>query len=186
MFVTSWINFRQANEDFQIAVFSWQGQPIRTIGKKGDQPAQLNCPEHLWLCDELDQLFVCDTVNHRIQVFSPEGHLIRAFGSKGNGNLEFTYQMGICLDKNGTLLVSDWNNHRIVAYKWNGKEEKFLDAFGKKGQGQGQGEFNDPSGVCVDSKNHLAVADWGNHRIQVLDILSHRVALSFLCCLLHP
>ena len=161
-------------------MFSWQGQPIRTIGRKGDQPAQLNYPYSLWLCDELDQLFVCDTKNHRIQVFSPEGHFIRAFGSKGNGNLQFTYPMKICLDKNGTLLISDWSNHRIVAYKWDGKEEKFLAAFGKKGQGPG--EFSYSLGVCVDSKNRLAVADHYNNRIQVLDILSHRVA--FLCCLL--
>ena len=91
VFVSSWINHRQPNIGSQIAVFSWQGHPIRTIGRKGDQPAQLNKPEHLWLCDELDQLFVCDTLNYRIQVFSPEGHLIRAFGSQGKGNLQFNY-----------------------------------------------------------------------------------------------
>ena len=90
----------------------------------------------------------------------------------------------VCLGKNGTLLISDSDNHRIVAYKWNGKEEKFLAAFGE--YGQDQGEFDCPWGVCVDSKNRLAVADWSNYRIQVLDILPHRVALSFLCCLLLP
>ena len=160
-------------------------QPIRRIGRKEDQPAQLCQPEHLTLCDELDQLFVCDSGNNRIQVFSPEGHLIRAFGSKGKGNLQFASPMGICLDKNGTLFISDSNNNCIVAYKWDGKEEKFLGTFGKKGQDQG--EFNNPRGLCVDSKNRLAVADHWNHRVQVMDILSHRVArLSFLCCLLLP
>ena len=183
VFVSSWINAHQVNEEFQIVVFSWQGtQPIRTIGTKGMRPAQLNRPEHLCFSDEHSQLSVCDSLNHRIQVFTPEGELIRAFGSQGQDILQFKEPTGICLDKNGALLISDYYNHRIVAYKWDGKQEKLLGAFGKKGQAQG--EFNNPFGVCVDSKNRLAVADRNNHRVQVLDILSHR--LSLLCCLLLP
>ena len=35
-------------------------------------------------------------------------------------------------------------------------------------EGQGEFEFYGPRGVCVDSENRLAVADFGNHRVVML------------------
>ena len=185
IFTTSWINFNQAQEDFQIRVFSWEGEPIRTFCKKGDAPGDLNRPEHLCFSDDLNQLFVADSVNHRIQVFTPEGHLVRAFGSKGTANLQFNMPSGVCLDTTGTLIIADYNNHRLVSYRWDGEVETFLQATGKKGQGQG--EFNRPCGLCVDSRNRLAVADHYNDRIQVLPCVGGVMTkLWMLCCLLLP
>lgn len=37
--------------------------------------------------------------------------------------------------------------------------------FGSNGEGNGQ--FNAPTGVAVDSTGNIIVADWGNSRIQV-------------------
>ena len=33
--------------------------------------------------------------------------------------------------------------------------------------GEGNGQFNAPTGVCVDTQDNILVADWGNSRIQV-------------------
>ena len=38
--------------------------------------------------------------------------------------------------------------------------------FGSNGEGNGQ--FNAPTGVAVDSNGNIIVADWGNSRIQVV------------------
>lgn len=38
--------------------------------------------------------------------------------------------------------------------------------FGSNGEGNGQ--FNAPTGVAVDINGNIIVADWGNSRIQVL------------------
>jgi hypothetical protein len=38
-------------------------------------------------------------------------------------------------------------------------------SFGSNGEGNGQ--FNAPTGVAVDSQDNIIVADWGNSRIQV-------------------
>ena len=35
--------------------------------------------------------------------------------------------------------------------------------------GKDDGEFNEPTGCCVDSKGLLYVADYYNHRIQIFD-----------------
>ncbi len=41
----------------------------------------------------------------------------------------------------------------------------FLYNFGSNGEGQGQ--FNAPTGIAVDPFDNVLVADWGNSRIQV-------------------
>lgn len=38
-------------------------------------------------------------------------------------------------------------------------------SFGSNGEGNGQ--FNAPTGVAVDKNGNILVADWGNSRIQV-------------------
>ncbi len=35
-------------------------------------------------------------------------------------------------------------------------------------RGSGAGQFNGPCGVAFDSAGHIIVADWLNHRVQVL------------------
>jgi len=44
-------------------------------------------------------------------------------------------------------------------------EGEFLLKFGSNGEGNGQ--FNAPTGVAVDANGNIIVADWGNSRIQV-------------------
>jgi tripartite motif-containing protein 2/3 len=44
-------------------------------------------------------------------------------------------------------------------------EGNFLFSFGSNGEGNGQ--FNAPTGVGVDQHGNILVADWGNSRIQV-------------------
>lgn len=45
--------------------------------------------------------------------------------------------------------------------------------FGSNGEGNGQ--FNAPTGVAVDVNGNIIVADWGNSRIQV----QHSCAIPF-------
>ena len=56
-------------------------------------------------------------------------------------------------------------------------EGEFLLKFGSNGEGNGQ--FNAPTGVSVDVNGNIIVADWGNSRIQVSGALSksHRSTL---------
>lgn len=48
------------------------------------------------------------------------------------------------------------------------QEGEFMLKFGSNGEGNGQ--FNAPTGVAVDSNGNIIVADWGNSRIQVDEI----------------
>lgn len=71
------------------------------------------------------------------------------------------------------------------------QEGEFMLKFGSNGEGNGQ--FNAPTGVAVDSNGNIIVADWGNSRIQVDEnthffvwsdsVLSGELALHKLECL---
>jgi DNA-binding beta-propeller fold protein YncE len=59
--------------------------------------------------------------------------------------------------------VADWRNDRIQKFDATGH---YLASWGTSGQGDG--EFNRPSGVAVDREGNIYVADWGNERVQLL------------------
>lgn len=49
------------------------------------------------------------------------------------------------------------------------REGQYVRSFGHHGSGNGQ--FNAPTGIAVDSRGYVLVSDWGNSRIQVNSIL---------------
>ena len=61
------------------------------------------------------------------------------------------------------ILVADSGNHRVQAFDSLGN---FLSEFGEFGSGEGQ--FNNPQGVAVDSSGRVLVADSSNNRIVAL------------------
>ncbi len=64
----------------------------------------------------------------------------------------------------GDIYVADTGNHRIQKYGYDGV---FHLQWGS--QGNGNGQFNDPVGVAVDSIGAVYVADRGNSRVQIFD-----------------
>ena len=62
-----------------------------------------------------------------------------------------------------SIIVADRDNHRLLVYSI--KTGKLIRKIGRKGNGDGQ--FDGPSGICVDGEGRIIVADWNNHRIQV-------------------
>ena len=98
-----------------------------------------------------------------IYVFNQAGVQKAVIGSAGDAGGQFNKPSGLAI-KGDVLYVADCNNHRIQVLSVSGE---FLHMFGKLGSGQG--EFNCPSAVVVDSNDRLIVADCGNCRVQVMD-----------------
>ena len=98
-----------------------------------------------------------------IYVFDLAGQLINSIGSDGSDDGEFDTPYGISI-KGDALYVADYSNHRVQRLTSKGE---FFYKFGQKGSGQGQ--FNGPTAVIVDSNNRLIVSDRGNHRIQIFN-----------------
>lgn len=103
-------------------------------------------------------VYVADTWNNRIQVFSNKGKSKFAFAEDDG----FFAPRDLVVDPQGNCFVADTGKHRIVKFDKTGKKIK---AFGTKGEKEGM--FNEPIGLALDQAGNLYVADRLNFRIQV-------------------
>ena len=109
--------------------------------------------------------------NNRIQKIQPDGN-VTSIGEYGSELGEFSSPSGVAIDSKDNLYVADTENNRIQKIQPDGNITSIgsFNLSEKIGYNNfGPGEFNSPSGVAVDSKDNLYVADTGNNRIQVFD-----------------
>ena len=163
----------------RINIYNRDGDYLSHWGTQGSGDGELNWPSGLAIRDDI--MFVVDGWNHRVQKFTPDGKYIGQFGSFGDGPGQLNTPWGIGLDKDGNVFVADWRNDRIQSFTADGE---WMRTFGKPGTGgdhsivrlhggiravpRTPGEFNRPTGVCVDKDGDIYVADWLNNRVQVL------------------
>ena len=60
---------------------------------------------------------VCDSDNHRIQLFEPDGKFLAKFGTKGKGKGEFKKPIKAAVLRDGKIIVSDFHNHTIHVFE---------------------------------------------------------------------
>jgi DNA-binding beta-propeller fold protein YncE len=110
------------------------------------------------------QLYVLDSLRHRIMVFDGNGALLRNIGENGNGNGQFNHPTHLALDANGEFMVTDALNFRVQFIDRNGR---FLGKFGQNGNGTG--DFASPKGIAADSEGHYYVVDALFDVVQIFD-----------------
>ena len=148
-----------------IKVFDDTGHLLRSFGRRGEAPGEFNYPTHLAYA--AGELYVTDTMNHRIQVLDAlTGAARRAIGTRGLyvGNL--VRPKGVAVDSEGNVYVIESYYDHLLVFDRNGR---FLMGFG--GVGQGSGKFYLPAGVWVDDRDRVFVADMFNGRVMVFQFL---------------
>lgn len=95
--------------------FSAWGNFIRKWGDKGIEDGQLSNPESIAISAEGD-IFVTDSLNHRIQQFSAKGEFVQKWGSKGSANGQFSRPRGIAIALDGSVYIADTSNNRIQKF----------------------------------------------------------------------
>ncbi len=133
---------------------------VRVIGQPGTADGEFSRPEGVGV-DSADRLYVADSCNHRIEVFSPAGKWLRSHGKPGSGPGEFSYPYDVCVDKAGRQYVCEFGNSRIQVFDAN---DQPLETIGRAGAAPG--EFSNPWAIALDSKGNLYVADSQNHRVE--------------------
>ena len=140
---------------------NWVMEPDLTWGSAGTTNGQFN---HPWgIAVDTQFVYVVDSGNHRIQIFTKDGQYTSRWGSvQSSANGAFNTPRGIAMDATN-VYVAERLNYRIQVLS---KTGAYLRKWGSSGSGAGL--FNEPSGLAVDTQ-YVFVADTGNHRIQVFD-----------------
>ena len=129
-----------------------------------------------------------------MHIVQPLGKLFSKFGSRGSGAAQFAGPHYAAVNSHHNIIISDFHNHNIKVNTFTfdksrsinlfqvfTKDGHFIFSFGRNGwlkniptkvlkitsAGEGNGQFNAPTGVAVDAQDNILVADWGNSRIQV-------------------
>ena len=66
--------------------------------------------------DSNDNVYVADSINHRIQKFTSSGEFITSWGSEGSGDGEFNFPSGIAVHCNDVIFVTDSLNRIQVFF----------------------------------------------------------------------
>ena len=114
-------------------------------------------------------LYVADAAQDLVFVYDvdPPYKLIRKMGKPGTRHTstapgEFAKPVGVAVDQDGNVFVSDTWNNRIQMFDADGT---FIRAFGEAGDGPGY--FARPKGLSIDADGHVWVADAVQERVQV-------------------
>lgn len=116
-------------------------------GKSGTANSQFRGPFGI-ATDRSGAVYVADTDNDRVQVFSASGGFLRKWGTTGGGNAQFLSAQDVAVDSSGTVWVADYRNSRVQR-------------FSSGGAYQAQIAVSGPSGVAVDAAGNLFVQDLG-------------------------
>ena len=134
--------------------------------------------------DAAGNVFVADQYNHKIRKITPAGVVSTFAGSgaeafaDGQGiAASFNVPTGITIDGGGNLYVADQYNYRIRKITPAGFVTTIA-GNGTDGDANGLGQdasFSSPTGVAVDTKGNLYVADGFNQSIRKISLLGYSI-----------
>jgi DNA-binding beta-propeller fold protein YncE len=135
---------------------------VRTLG----ETLNLNFPNGIAV-DKAGTVYVTDSNNGRLVTFGSDGKgVVRIGRGAGEGNLGLP--RGLTIDASDRIFTVDTTAQGVLVYRTlsSGDEQiEYLGSFGT--QGIADGQFNFPSGVSIDSRGRVYVADTFNDRVQI-------------------
>ena len=114
--------------------------------------------------DDNGEIYVASYTRGTVEVFSNDGYQrvhLRVVPKNGTSYLKCPTAIAV---KENVLYVAEEQNHQIQRFATSGE---FMSKFGT--QGSGDGELNQPRGLCIHNDGRVFVSDAGNKRISVFD-----------------
>lgn len=149
-------------DNHRVQIFTMDGQFVFAFGERGQSNGKFHYPWDVAV-NAHGVIVVSDTRNHRIQLFSGNGVFLKKFGFENMSNMWkfFDSPRGVCFTSPNTIVVTDFNNHRLYEIDVE-KTPKMNNADTFK-----RCELFRPQGVAIDEDGNILVADCRNNRIQV-------------------
>lgn len=146
----------------RISVFDSNGRPMRTLGKRGTREGEVAWVDAVAF-DSKGLLYVADTGNGRVQVWTQEGKFLRQFGTSQDAS-EPTLKnpRDIVIDRRGMIYVADFQQDAVMVFDAEGRWVQSI------GAASGPGKLDGPVQLCLDDEE-LYVSDMHHNRIAVFD-----------------
>ncbi len=135
-----------------VFVFAPTGKFLRIIGGRG-AGRLFERPTGIAIDRKEKQLYVVDTLRHRVNVLDLQGRLVRSFGQRGLAKGSFNFPTEIAV-RGGELIVVDAMNFRVQTFSRDGR---FLSTFGALGERAGA--LLRPKGLALDTEGNIYLAD---------------------------
>ncbi|WP_208903104.1 SMP-30/gluconolactonase/LRE family protein [Streptomyces incarnatus] len=147
--------------------FTWAGDGTNGSGGDGKlaTAAQLSMPRALAL-DAQGSLYIAE--GSRVRKVSPEGKITTVVDDLNDPK-------GLAFDSKGNLYISEKGRHRVRRVPPN--EGRITTVAGRTDEGGFAGDtecatsarLKEPGDLCVDEKDNLYIADYGNNRVRKVD-----------------
>ena len=150
-------------------------------------------------------VYIADHFNHRIRRVGPDGAITTFAGSGPTGeDIErigergffgdggpatqafLNFPSGMAVDAKGNVYIADWANHRIrrvwpdgaiTTFAGSGPTGEYEGDFSGDGGLAAQAQLNNPTGVAVDAKGNVYIADSGNDRIRRVEATETEIVM---------
>lgn len=139
------------------------GEWLNKIGTRGLADGEFNLPLQAAVSGD-GRLYVMDSGNFRVQVFSPEGRHELSFGSPGRYPGQFARPKGIAVDRDNNIYVVDTAFGNVQIFNASGELLMFL---GERGAAGYPGKYMLPAGIDVDEQGRIYIVDQFFRKVDV-------------------
>ncbi|CAF5121339.1 unnamed protein product, partial [Rotaria sp. Silwood1] len=133
------------------------GQVVAGGNGQGSGDHQLDNPHDVIIDKERDSLIICDYSNRRVVRWP------RRNGTSGETIISNIYCLGLTMDENGSLYVTDYEKNEVRRYR-RGESQGTVVA-GGNGSGNRLDQLYTPTYVFIDRNHSVYVSDRDNHRV---------------------